>query len=171
MQNISVMITSFNRPTNDQGGADLSGHGSSAPHGRHRADTSKGTPRPHAAPLERIWACGHGLTGGGTLSSHRSAGSCARTNAINCASHTSENQSGAWGPLPGTANFEAQSGRGCGVIQLPMPIVRRPPPTATINACRACINRHLGQVLLCTVCSWCSYNPDTLKRHMRNKHT
>ncbi len=45
------------------------------------------------------------------------------------------------------------------------------PPTATINACRACINRHLGRALLCTVCSWSSYNPDTLKRHMRNKHS
>ena len=44
------------------------------------------------------------------------------------------------------------------------------PPTATINTCRACINRHLGQALLCTVCLWSSYNPDTLKRHMRNKH-
>ncbi len=118
-----MMITSFNRPMNDQGGADSSGHGSSAPHGCHGADASKGTPRPDAAPPERIWACGHGLTGGGTLSSHHSAGSCARTDAINCASHTSENQSGAWGPLPGAADFEAQSGRGCGVVQLPMPIV------------------------------------------------
>ena len=45
------------------------------------------------------------------------------------------------------------------------------PPTTTINACRACINRHLGQALLCTVCSWSSYNPDTLKHHIRNKHT
>ncbi len=45
------------------------------------------------------------------------------------------------------------------------------PTTATINACRACINRHLGRALLCTVCSWSSYNPDTLKRHMRNKHS
>ena len=45
------------------------------------------------------------------------------------------------------------------------------PPTTTINACRACINRHLGRALLCMVCSWSSYNPDTLKRHMRNKHT
>ncbi len=45
------------------------------------------------------------------------------------------------------------------------------PPTATINACRACINRHLGWALLCTVCSWSSYNLDTLKRHMRNKHS
>ncbi len=45
------------------------------------------------------------------------------------------------------------------------------PPTATINTCRACINRHLGRVLLCTICTWSSYNPDTLKCHMRNKHT
>ncbi len=45
------------------------------------------------------------------------------------------------------------------------------PPTATINACRACINRHLGWALLCTVCTWSSYIPDTLKRHMRNKHS
>ena len=45
------------------------------------------------------------------------------------------------------------------------------PPTTTINACRACINRHLGQVLLCMVCSWSSYNPDTLKCHIHNKHT
>ncbi len=44
-------------------------------------------------------------------------------------------------------------------------------PTATINACRACINRHLGWALLCMVCSWSSYNPDTLKCHMRNKHS
>ena len=33
------------------------------------------------------------------------------------------------------------------------------------------INRHLGCALLCTVCSWSSYNLDTLKRHIRNKHT
>ncbi len=45
------------------------------------------------------------------------------------------------------------------------------PPTATINTCRACINRHLGQALLCTVCSWSSYNLDTLKHHMHNKHS
>ena len=45
------------------------------------------------------------------------------------------------------------------------------PPTATINACRACINRHLGRALLCTVCSWSSYNLDTLKCHMHKKHT
>ncbi len=52
------------------------------------------------------------------------------------------------------------------------PLCDNPPPlTATINTCRACINRHLGQVLLYTVCMWSSYNPDTLKHHMHNKHT
>ncbi len=126
MQIVSVMIISFNRPQNDQGGADPSGHGSSAPHGCHGAHTSKGTPWLDAAPPERIWACGHG-----TIASHRSAGSdtnaidCA--NAINCTSHANKNQSRAWGPLPGAADLEAQSGRGRGVVHLPVPIVRRPP--------------------------------------------
>ncbi len=125
------MINYFNRPTNDQGGADSSGHRSSAPHQHHGADTGQGTPRPDAAPPKRIRACGHVLPVSGTsgINIHVHIHSAKLNDGQRSSTyHTSSyNQSRAWGPLPGATYFTVLSGRGCGVVHVQMSIVRRPP--------------------------------------------